>query len=52
MKIKIKLAKATRFDLPCRPLIQPWARLLFGARQSLRALALAELAKPGKHRFD
>jgi len=52
MKLKIKFAPEVWFNLPCRPIIRPWTRLLFGTRQSMRSLALAELAKSGKHRFD
>jgi len=52
MKLNIKFAKETRFDLPCRPIIRPWTRQLFGTRMSMRALALAEWAKPCKRHFD
>ena len=52
MNLKIKFAKEIRFDMPCRPIIRPWTRMLFGTRLSMRALALAELPKPCKQHFD
>ena len=52
MKLKIKFCKEARFDLPCRPMIRTWARLLHGTKYSLRALALAERPKPSTHDFD
>jgi hypothetical protein len=52
MKLKIKFRKETRFDLPCRPAIRSWTRLLYGTRYSLRALALEERPKPITHDFD
>jgi len=46
MKLKIKFAKETSFDVPARPMIRHWAQHLFGTQYSIRPMAPAELPKP------
>jgi hypothetical protein len=52
MKIKIQFGEETRFIVPNRQVIQPWAQWLPALRLSLRALVLAEAPKPLKRRMD
>jgi hypothetical protein len=54
MKLKIQFSKETRFEVevPGRQIIRSWTQLLSGTRHSLHSLAMAERAKPCKHRHD
>jgi hypothetical protein len=52
MKLKIKFAKETRFDLPCRPMIRPWTQVLYGTPHTMRSLAMAEWQNPFKRRVE
>jgi hypothetical protein len=54
MKLKIRFAGETRFDVPARQLvrIRSWTQLLFGTRHSFHSLAMAEQPKPFKRHAD
>jgi hypothetical protein len=52
MKLKIHFGEENRFDVPNRQIIRTWTQLLFGTRNSLRSLAMAERPKPCKPRHD
>jgi hypothetical protein len=52
MKLKIKFAEETRFDVPNRQIIRSWKQLLFDTQHSVHSLVMAELQKPCKHRHD
>jgi hypothetical protein len=52
MRIKIRFAEETRFDVPNRQIIRTWTQRMSGTRLSFRALAMTERPKRCRRKID